>query len=245
MGLDERIELICANYNLSRTALAKMISVKPQKLHDIARGQTVRVPSDVLEGVSREFPNIRREWLLTGEGNMLASSQPSDAKEVQATPLPDKESYLLAEKLGMDIVPEYSDTFKGGSAGSFISSDTVNAYWGLPNIKADIIAEIDGDSMYPKYPPGSKVALREIPFDPSAPTVGIPFGEVFGITIDNGDDNYLNIIKRLRRHSDPKLSQAYWICQSENTSKYDDFDIEVSKVRHLFVVVASIHLNRM
>ena len=188
---------------------------------------------------------FNRGWLLTGEGDMLTTSQPSDTKEVQATPLPDKESYLLAEKLGMEIVPEYSDTFKGGSAGSFITSDTVNAYWGLPNIKADIIAEIDGDSMYPKYPPGSKVALREIPFDPSAPTVGIPFGEVFGITIDNGDDNYLNIIKRLRRHSDPKLSQSYWICQSENTNKYDDFDIEVSKVRHLFVVVASIHLNRM
>lgn len=245
MGLDERIELICTNYNLSRTALAKMISVKPQKLHDIARGQTVRVPSDVLEGVSREFPNIRREWLLTGDGDMLTPSQPSDTKEVQATPLPDKESYLLAEKLGMEIVPEYSDTFRGGSAGSLISSDTVNAYWGLPNIKADIIAEIEGDSMYPTYPPGSKVALREISFDPSAPTVGIPFGEVFGITIDNGDVNYLNIIKRLRRHSDPKLSQLYWICQSENSSKYDDFEIEVSKVRHLFVVVASIHLNRM
>lgn len=72
MGLDERIELICTYYNLSRTALAKMIGVKPQKLHDIARGQTVRVPSDVLEGMSREFPDIRREWLLTGNGDMIS-----------------------------------------------------------------------------------------------------------------------------------------------------------------------------
>ena len=72
MGLDERIELICTYYNLSRTALAKMIGVKPQKLHDIARGQTVRIPSDVLEGMSREFPDIRREWLLTGDGDMIS-----------------------------------------------------------------------------------------------------------------------------------------------------------------------------
>lgn len=229
----------------SRASLSKRIGLPPYRLQDIARGKTSEMPYEVADKLKKEFPAISREWLLTGDGDMLTTSQPSGTKEVQATPLPDKESYLLAEKLGMDIVPEYSDTFKGGSAGSFITSDTVNAYWGLPNIKADIIAEIDGDSMYPKYPPGSKVALREIPFDPSAPTVGIPFGEVFGITIDNGDENYLNIIKRLRRHSDPKLSQSYWICQSENSSKYDDFDIEVSKVRHLFVVVASIHLNRM
>lgn len=75
MGLDERIELICTYYNLSRTALAKMIGVKPQKLHDIARGQTVRIPSDVLEGMSREFPDIRREWLLTGDGDMISGAE--------------------------------------------------------------------------------------------------------------------------------------------------------------------------
>ena len=75
MGLDERIELICTYCNLSRTALAKMIGVKPQKLHDIARGQTVRIPSDVLEGLSREFPDIRREWLLTGDGDMISGAE--------------------------------------------------------------------------------------------------------------------------------------------------------------------------
>lgn len=245
MNSSERIERLVEHYGVSLTEIAKRTGLPPQRLYDIASGKTKSFSDQVAKGITSLFSDLNPLWLLTGDGNMLITSQPSDAKEVQATPLPDKESYLLAEKLGMEIVPEYSDTFKGGSAGSFITSDTVNAYWGLPNIKADIIAEIDGDSMYPKYPPGSKVALREIPFDPSAPTVGIPFGEVFGITIDNGDDNYLNIIKRLRRHSDQKLSQSYWICQSENTSKYDDFDIEVSKVRHLFVVVASIHLNRM
>lgn len=245
MEANKRLEEVLRHIGLNANSLSKEIDVPKYRVYNILQGRTQTISYEIADKIVSHYATFSKDWLLTGEGDMLITSQPSGAKEVQATPLPDKESYLLAEKLGMDIVPEYSDTFKGGSAGSFITSDTVNAYWGLPNIKADIIAEIDGDSMYPKYPPGSKVALREIPFDPAAPTVGIPFGEVFGITIDNGDDNYLNIIKRLRRHSDPKLSQSYWICQSENTSKYDDFDIEVSKVRHLFVVVASIHLNRM
>lgn len=196
-----------------------------------------------LSRIIDNYSDINRDWLLFGEGEMLRVSDASNS--VVATPLPDKESYEFAQSLGMEIVPEYSDHFRGGGDGSLITTDSIDAYWGLPNVKADIIAEIDGDSMYPKYPLGSKVALRELSFDPSTPTVGIPFGEVFGITLDNGDGNYLNFIKRLRRHPDPKLSQSYWVCQSENTAKYDDFEIEVSKVRHLFVVVASIHLNRM
>lgn len=196
-----------------------------------------------LSRIIDNYSDVNRDWLLFGDGEMLRVSDSSN--NVVATPLPDKESYEFAQRLGMQIVPEYTDHFRGGGDGSLITTDSIDAYWGLPNIKADIVAEVDGDSMYPKYPPGSKVALRELSFDPSAPTVGIPFGEVFGITLDNGDGDYLNFIKRLRRHPDPKLSQSYWVCQSENTAKYDDFEIEVSKVRHLFVVVASIHLNRM
>lgn len=245
MNSSERIERLVEHYGVSLTEIAKRIGLPPQRLYDIASGKTKSFSDQVTKGITSQFSDLNPLWLLTGDGDMLITSQPSGANEVQATPLPDKESYLLAEKLGMEIVPEYSDHFRGGGDGSLITTDSIDAYWGLPNVKADIIAEIDGDSMYPKYPLGSKVALRELSFDPSTPTVGIPFGEVFGITLDNGDGNYLNFIKRLRRHPDPKLSQSYWVCQSENTAKYDDFEIEVSKVRHLFVVVASIHLNRM
>lgn len=239
MGLNDRMRRFIAQKGLTVRAFELTVGLSNgavSKMGDDTRSATI-------DKISEVYPELSRSWLMTGEGEMLTSATPSDG--VVATPLPDKESYDFAKRLGMVIVPEYTDHFRGGGDGSMITSDNIDAYWGLPNIKADIIAEIDGDSMYPKYPPGSKVALRELSFDPSAPTVGIPFGEVFGITLDNGAGNYLNFIKRLRRHSDPALAQTFWTCQSENTAKYDDFDIEVAKVRHLFVVVASIHLNRM
>lgn len=238
-SIKERLEQIIDKYSIKSVREFERQAGLP---NGYVRRPRETMGVEQIEGVLKAFPEIDREWLMTGEGDMLVDTQPDS---VVATPLPDKESYEFAKRLGMEIVPEYTDHFRGGGDGSLITSDSIDAYWGLPNVKADIVAEIDGDSMYPKYPPGSKVALRELSFDPSAPTVGIPFGEVFGITIDNGDGNYLNFIKRLRRHPDAKLSQSYWVCQSENSTKYDDFDIEVAKVRHLFVVVASIHLNRM
>ena len=73
MELKERIEAISSEFNLNRTQLSRRIGVNPQKLHDIARGQTKQIPSDVLSGVIREFPTVSQDWLLTGEGEMLVS----------------------------------------------------------------------------------------------------------------------------------------------------------------------------
>lgn len=190
------------------------------------------------------FPEISKDWLLTGEGEMLIASE-HNSSTVAPVFIDDKENYDLAVKSGMNIIPEFSDHFKGGNDGTALTIDKAVAFWGLPNIKANIITEIDGDSMAPRYPAGTKVAVREIFFDREYPTVGIPFGEVFAIVLDNGNGEYLNFIKYLRRHPDRQLVNKYWVAQSENSEKYDNFDIEVSKVKHLFVVVASLRLNRL
>lgn len=73
MELDQRLEQLLSHLGLTRTALADKIGVKVYKLNDISRGQTKRIPSDVLAGINKEFPNISKQWLLTGEGDMLTS----------------------------------------------------------------------------------------------------------------------------------------------------------------------------
>ena len=71
MELDQRLEQLLSHLGLTRTALADKIGVKVYKLNDISRGQTKRIPSDVLAGINKEFPTISKQWLLTGEGDML------------------------------------------------------------------------------------------------------------------------------------------------------------------------------
>lgn len=185
------------------------------------------------------YTDVSPDWLLTGNGEMLRNE---NAGIVSGKYLEDKEDYEVAKGLGMSLIPEYTDTFRGGEVGNMISTDTIKAYWALPNTKADMIIEVEGDSMSSSYPAGSKVAIRKIQFDRQYPTVNIPFGEVFAIVIDNDDDNYLTFIKRLRRHPDKSLQNKFWIAQSDNAA-YDDFEIEISKVRHLFIAVASIKLT--
>lgn len=196
-----------------------------------------QLTSDRIATIVACYEDVSIDWLITGQGDMFRESN-----SVNGTYLENKEDYEVAKGLGMSLIPEYTDTFRGGEVGNMISTDTIKAYWALPNTKADMIIEVEGDSMSSSYPAGSKVAIRKIQFDRQYPTVNIPFGEVFAIVIDNDDDNYLTFIKRLRRHPDKSLQNKFWIAQSDNAA-YDDFEIEISKVRHLFIAVASIKLT--
>lgn len=242
--LNEIVRSIKFGYKLTQREVAIKIGLKSATyLSDVLNGRHP-VSEQISDSLIKAFPEYSKDWLLTGEGEMLIASE-HDNSTVAPVFIDDKENYDLAVKSGMNIIPEFSDHFKGGNDGTALTIDKAVAFWGLPNIKANLITEIDGDSMAPRYPAGTKVAVREIFFDREYPTVGIPFGEVFAIVLDNGNGEYLNFIKYLRRHPDRQLVNKYWVAQSENSEKYDNFDIEVSKVKHLFVVVASLRLNRL
>lgn len=71
MELDERLKEIIIYAGMNRSELADKIGVNVYKLQDISRGQTKRIPSDVLTGIMKQFPEISHSWLLTGEGDML------------------------------------------------------------------------------------------------------------------------------------------------------------------------------
>lgn len=237
MGVnDRRLEqldkLIKHFSNGTKTDFAEKLGMSPQALNNWFNRGTFDI-----ELLYEKFSELSPEWLITGKGDMFRESN-----SVNGTYLNDQEEYERAKKLGLSLIPEYTDTFMGGPSGSMIGSDAIKAYWSFPNIKADMIIEVEGDSMANTFPAGSKVAIKKIQFDPKYPTVGIPFGEAFGIVVDNDDENYITFIKRIRRHPDKKLQNKYWIAQSDNTA-YDDFEIEISKVRHLFIVVASIKLT--
>lgn len=245
---------------LSKKGISQYQAYKETGITRGVLGQANGISEDNLLRFISVYRDISTDWLLTGNGAMLRDGDidktevihttskedndgTNDLDEVDGTYIADQEEYNKAKELGLNLIPEYSDAFKGGYRGTMISTDEISAYWAIPNVKADMVIEVEGDSMSKAYPAGSRVAVREIQFDHQYPTVGIPFGEVFGIIVDNGDENYLSYIKRLRRHPDKALQYKYWIAQSDNEA-YDDFEIEISKVRHLFIVVAGVKLTR-
>ena len=90
--------------------------------------------------------------------------------------------------------------------------------------------------MSPTLPSGCWVALKRYTLPHENPNT-IPFGNIFGIVVEDKDTGeYHGHIKVLRRYKELSLANKYWIAHSINTEEFDDFDIEISQVRGLWIV---------
>jgi phage repressor protein C with HTH and peptisase S24 domain len=166
---------------------------------------------DKLNNVLNTFPQLSRNWLLFGEGDMLNNPpqqseeyEPSENirywEDVSATggckeflENPDE------HEVKMISVPRFADC-----------TDAVNIY---------------GDSMYPVYKSGEIILIK--PWKESF----IDYGYCYLIVTKNGN----RMVKYLRRseHSDKVL------CVSEN-KQFDPFEIDRSDILRLFLVRGSI-----
>lgn len=241
----DRMQALLKYTSMNVSEFADSIGARTaQSIHDVINGKTASISKNMCRLITSKYSEISDNWLLTGNGEMLHSSPPNETSVGHY--LSDEEDYRKAVEKGLNLIPEFSGSLRGGNQGEMSLGDNIVAYWGFPSdIKANAIMEIDGDSMADRYPAGSKVALKEIYFDRDFPTAGISFGDAFGIILDNGDDDYIRYIKILRRHPNPQLSQKYWIAQSVNREKYDDFEIDIARVKHLFRVVLCITPDRI
>lgn len=212
--------------------LADFLGVSRQNLSAWRARNTLNVNK-----VVDKMPEVSRAWLLTGEGSMLTEERNSG---VQGKHLDEDEYAALREK-GLPLIPEYAEAFRGGNAGNPIFYDYVASYWSLPDVKADMIIPVEGDSMSPTYPAGSKLAVRKMSFSPDEP-FSIPFGEAFAFIAQKDGDAAVSYVKRLRRHSDPTRAKQYWIAHSDNPN-YDDFEVEITTIQSLWRVAASITIG--
>ena len=185
-----------------------------------------------LNNVLNAFPDLNRDWLVYGEGSMLKSE--SAAHRVES-------SQEVLRKYGDSLVPEYDIEFRGGPQGLMVESGRLLDYWVIPNAPAgSFIVSMTGRSMLPAIPSGSRLILSPYSFDRNYPT-SIPFGNLFVVvTYDEEQDAYNAHIKILRRHKGGDKDATHWIARSINTEEFDDFDIPVHKVTHLYKVVSCI-----
>lgn len=195
----------------------------------------------VLNKLLQVYPEINRVWLLTGEGQMLVADTPETEEQIVGQNLSESEFLELKNK-GLELVPEYSEAFRAGNAGNLLYTDAIASYWSLPNVHADMIIPVEGDSMAPVYPSGTKLAVRKFFFSPDEP-YSIPFGEVYAIVVRyTQDDPPVCYIKRLKRHDDRERAPRYWVAYSDNPT-YPPFEIPIDKIVSLWRVAASITIG--
>lgn len=237
-SVKERLKVFISSQGLSHSRFEKRIGLGNGFVNNISKG----IGAEKLQRILYEFPDLNSDWLLTGEGDMLISEESNilkDGKEL------DEEDYRKAIAIGLPLIPEREAAFRGGDIGEVNLSSPIVSYWYIPNIpKNSEIITVYGNSMDPRIPSGSRIAICPYSFRIDEPTA-IEFGRIFAVVLeDRTTGEYRSFVKYLRRHTDKALEKKYWVARSENQEEYDDFEVEISQVRGLYIVESIISMAR-
>lgn len=167
------------------------------------------------------YQDLNRVWLLTGEGEMLNTTEPEQPKVIQ---------HPSSVKGNIRYWEDVAAT--GGSLEFLENPDEHKTRWlHLPHFSdcTDAV-NIYGESMFPLYKNGEIIILKA--WNESF----IDYGNVYLIITKNGH----RMVKYL--HKSPNENKV--ICQSEN-SKFDSFEIDKSDILRLFLVRGKVTQNSM
>jgi len=189
-----------------------------------------------LRSILNAAPDLNREWLLTGEGEMLIKKSVDIPGVVRASELSESPP-MEPGPARPRMLPEVDFEFAAGPQLRINEREAVTRHWYLPDCTdCEAVVPVVGNSMLPNLPPGCFVALKRYNLTGDNPNT-IPFGQIFGIVVeDEHTGEFHGHIKVLRRHKDPELAKSFWIAHSFNTAEFDDFDIAIQQVHSLWIV---------
>lgn len=211
---------------ISGTALAVLLGSSQPTISAILTGNR-GLSKGMIARISDKFPDLNIEWLLTGEGEMLADTDKNSELKIVGSP---KEAGRL--------IPFYDAETTGGYEGRVSSSTeeaTLKGYiqaGGWFNGRETAAIRHVGDSMI-EYPNGCVLAVREV----TERRLLVP-GQNYVI-----ETTEYRITKRVQRGSSPDTIALY----STNQEKYEDgrliyepFEISLEDVRRIFSVLGYI-----
>ena len=173
-------------------------------------GQSLGV--DKLEKILRVYPDLNKDWLLYGEGEMMEKSAPSIHPDVVMVPV-----YNLDARGGFgendELAPEYVTEHMPFSRS--IARD------------GDVVIPIYSDSMTPKFPSGSFVLIRNIQMWREY----IEFGASYVVEFLDGR----RVIKNIQRSKE----KDHYLLESVNP-KYEPTDVPKTMIRRIFQVLMSV-----
>ncbi len=208
--------------NLTQEVMAQRIGIGKSALSMIETGKaplSERNKNILVQGL-----NVNPDWMATGRGEMFNAP-------------PDVRSFLDRDnnKMPLQSVPLYSLEGTDGFAALLRDSSGYAPvdHIHVPNMpRCDGAVYLAGDAMSPVVGSGDIVMYKRM-----ESIADIFWGEMYLLAVDVAGDEYLTV--RIVRKSD----RAGYVRLSGYGSPHDDKELEISKIRGLAFIKATIRMN--
>lgn len=209
----ERIKEVLRIKGLSVNTLSKVIGVRQNTL-------SRQINSDVSISLNSilliiEKLGLSSSWLLFGEGEMFKGETGKES------------STCLLPLIPIDAMAGFALDGNQGVMGYELE------YYNVPDFKernVDFLIKVSGTSMYPKYNSGDILACRKL-----TELNFVQWGKVYVLDTSQGV-----VVKRLYKDNE---NGDCVICHSDNEEKYPEFEMPLSEIRSIAIVVGAIKLE--
>jgi phage repressor protein C with HTH and peptisase S24 domain len=223
--MGERLKLIRKSLGLTQEQLAQRLGVGKTALSMIETGKA-RL-SNRNRNILIQDLNVNPTWLETGKGQIFNADPTLTASFGRSTEM----------SMPLQSVPLYSIEATAGLVPLFEQQEQHSPinYIHIPNLpKCDGAVYVAGDSMYPLLKSGDIVLYKQL-----HDLEDIFWGDMYLLSLDLDGEEYVTV-KYVQRSE--RVGYIRLVSQNQH---HADKDIEMSRIRAIALVKASIRMNTM
>jgi len=216
----ERLKQFIEFQGISVSSFERKISASNGMIRKAITNNT-DIQSKWLSVIIDNFPSLNIEWLLTGKGEMLHEKIFNESKQNK------KLAHISNLEKGIPLIPTVA--FAGFGLATF-EDVQIEHYYDVPEFKqADFLMRIKGNSMYPKYSSGDIVACAII-----EDRLFFQWNKIYAINTSSQGV----LVKRVKKSTFPEC-----ILLVSDNSQYDPFDVPLSDIAKIAIVIGVIRLE--
>ncbi|MDR7797265.1 hypothetical protein [Riemerella anatipestifer] len=200
---------------------------RTDRIYNVLKGAN-GISSDLASIISDKYPDVIYEWLLTGKGEMLKSSEETPIKGEGVKVILDAE----IKRTPSEGTPYYDVDFAGGwNSDEIFSLGNPSFYIQSPDFRrAEFATNLVGNSVSKVIPSGAIIGLRQI----EDWKTYFPTNELYGIITKNE----MRTVKRVKRKKGDPNTLVLIPDPLEAYSGYEPEELPIDFVSKMFQVVA-------